>query len=167
MIARRSQSGCFVVSLLLAIVVFPRVAVAQDSAPSKTTEILIEQIAPMETVKGTLIQLGPESLRVLVGTDTWEVALANVLTIKVRGDSVKNGALIGGIIGAVWCALICGQGLDSTSDVPLVVAANAGFFALIGAGVDALSPGYTTIYRRTPTRQANTRAPTLSVRWRF
>jgi hypothetical protein len=55
-----------------------------------------------------------------------------------RNDPVWNGAVIGGLVLGIWCARVCGQGLDSSSDSLLaVVAANAGFGALIGAGVDA------------------------------
>jgi hypothetical protein len=55
-----------------------------------------------------------------------------------RYDPVWNGAVIGGLVLGIWCARICGQGLDSRQQLLPVVAANAGFGALIGAGMDAL-----------------------------
>ena len=52
-------------------------------------------------------------------------------------DSLKNGAIIGAIVMGTWCAIICGQGLDRTSQLPLAVAAGAGIGALMGAGIDS------------------------------
>lgn len=66
-------------------------------------------------------------------------------------DSLKEGAIIGAIIGAAWCLYICGQGLESTSQIPLAVAAGAGMGALLGAGIDS---GFS-------------RSPRVQFRWRF
>ena len=55
-----------------------------------------------------------------------------------RNDPVWNGAVIGALVLGIWCARVCGQGLDSPQQLLPAVAANAGFGALIGAGIDAL-----------------------------
>lgn len=63
-------------------------------------------------------------------------------------DSLKNGAIIGAIVMGAWCLVICGQGLDSTGQLPLAVAAGAGMGALLGAGIDAtLSRGHRVTFR--------------------
>jgi hypothetical protein len=64
-------------------------------------------------------------------------APANWKPKSARRDSVKNGAIIGAVIAGTYCAFVCGQGLDRSSQLPLAVAAAAGFGALIGASIDA------------------------------
>jgi hypothetical protein len=66
-------------------------------------------------------------------------------------DSLKEGAIIGALVMGAWCLLICGQGLDRPSQIPLAVAASAGMGALIGAGIDS---GFS-------------RSPRVMFRWRF
>ena len=39
-------------------------------------------------------------------------------------DSLVNGALIGAAVVGVWCAIVCGQGLDSHGQLPLAVVVN-------------------------------------------
>ena len=81
-------------------------------------------------------------------------------------DPVRNGALIGAIVGGAWCALVCGQALDDPGALPVAVTINAVFFAGIGAGIDAMIPGRNTIYRRAPP-QSVSRRPAVSYRVRF
>jgi hypothetical protein len=66
-------------------------------------------------------------------------------------DSIKEGAIIGAIVLGTWCLIICGQGLDSSGQLPLAVAASAGMGALLGAGIDS---GFS-------------RGPRVLFRWRF
>lgn len=63
-------------------------------------------------------------------------------------DSLKNGAIIGAIVMGAWCLVICGQGLDSTGQLPLTVAAGAAMDAVIGAGIDSrFSRGHRITFR--------------------
>ena len=63
-------------------------------------------------------------------------------------DSLKEGAIIGAIIVGAWCLYVCGQGLDSSGQLPLAVAAGAGMGALIGAGIDSgFSRGPRVLFR--------------------
>jgi hypothetical protein len=64
-----------------------------------------------------------------------------VLLIERKGDSLKNGAIWGIILGA-YCALVCGQGVASGREYAGVVAYN---FSLPIA-VDAVLPGRTRIW---------------------
>ena len=66
-------------------------------------------------------------------------------------DSLKNGAVIGAVVLGTWCLIVCGQGLDSSGQLPAAVAVNAGLGALIGATIDARF----------------SRGPRLRFRWRF
>jgi hypothetical protein len=68
----------------------------------------------------------------------------NVVRLEVRGDSLRNGALIGAIVALVTSPLAL-QGYDSTRqwarDLPLAIAA----YATAGAGIDALNEGWTDV----------------------
>lgn len=140
---------------------------AQERPAKLPVNVIVELVAPAEKkINGLLIDLGPESAAVVVGNDRRMFPLDGVLSIRTRGDSVKNGAIIGAVIGGVWCSIVCGQGLDNSSQVPLAVAINAGVFALIGAGIDASISGHTTIYRR-PSGRTTASRPALSFNWRF
>lgn len=66
-------------------------------------------------------------------------------------DSLKNGAVIGAVVLGTWCLIVCGQGLDSSGQLPAAVAVNAGLGALIGATIDARF----------------SRGPRVRFRWRF
>jgi hypothetical protein len=63
-------------------------------------------------------------------------------------DSLKNGAIIGAVVLGTWCAIVCGQGLDSPGKLPLAVLVAAGEGAAIGAGIDAMHSRKTGIYFR-------------------
>ena len=63
-------------------------------------------------------------------------------------DSLKNGAIIGAVVLGAWCAIICGQGLDSPGKLPLAVLVAAGEGAAIGAGIDAMHSRKMGIYFR-------------------
>jgi hypothetical protein len=152
-------------------------ASAQDTDPPQARQVIIEQREPHTKLRGTLLHLNSDRLIALIGTDRQEVPMDNVLTIKTRGDSLTNGAVAGAIVGGLVSFLFVHGELDSPSQVAAAVAINAGFYAAIGAGIDALMPGYTTIYRRPqgadpatagPTRrERSARRAALSVRWRF
>ena len=84
------------------------------------------------------------------------------------GDSLKNGAIIGAVVVGAWCALVCGQGLDSSGQIPIAVAANAGLGALIGAGIDADHRGRTLLYPRSSTvSRVRGAQASLSLRFSF
>jgi len=142
-------------------------AMAQGQAAPKSDEVVIEEAGSHTLVRGRLLELAADTVTVMVAGEQRKFALDSVLLIRKRGDSLKNGALVGAVIGAGWCAIVCGQALDSTTSVPLAVLVNGGLGALIGAGVDAAIPGFTTVYRRPSQGPGGAGAPALSMRWRF
>jgi hypothetical protein len=101
-----------------------------------------------EEISGRLLNLGPDELRLLVEGQERNILLADVAQVDRAGDSLKNGAIIGALVVGAWCALVCGQGLDSADQLPVAVAVNAGVGALIGIGIDAANQERTTVYRR-------------------
>ena len=54
-----------------------------------------------------------------------------------KPDSVVNGIVIGAIVGALWCGLVCAQGVEDPDDIPLTILAGAGMGALLGGAIDA------------------------------
>jgi hypothetical protein len=97
-------------------------------------------------ITGHLVGLEPDKVVMLVGGERREYRLDSVLRLQREGDSVLNGALIGVAVGAVLCAIVCGQGMDSDDSVGGTIIVNAGLSALIGMGIDAGHKGRTTLY---------------------
>jgi hypothetical protein len=145
--------------------VAPAVAHAQEAAPEGVDRVFVQREGPGDELRGHLLELGTETITLLVDGQRLKVPLAGVVRVDRAGDGLKNGALIGAVLGGVWCALVCGQGLEDTGALPLAVAVTALSWAGIGAGVDALIPGRTTIYRRPQTSAAG--RPVLGYRVRF
>jgi hypothetical protein len=66
------------------------------------------------------------------------------MRLDLRGDSVKNGAVIGLISGAAMGAL-ASAGCDCDAR-PVIFVMSAGIYTLVGAGIDALIPGRTQLW---------------------
>lgn len=119
-------------------------AFAQDHSK----DVWITQADSGEVLRGRMVDLSGESLSLLTADNRRiEVPLDHVLRIEARGDSVKNGALIGaavmGVLGAVGCLSVVG---DSRCVTPVVF--NTIFGGLAGAGIDAANHGRSTLYSR-------------------
>ncbi|HEX7797737.1 MAG TPA: hypothetical protein VF456_25420 [Vicinamibacterales bacterium] len=134
-------------SILAILVANPLLAQsAQTGNPSMISPVYVRNINGAE-IHGQLLQLGPDTLSLLDKGTVRDVRLADVARIESRGDSVKNGAIIGAAILGGWCALICPQGLDGyRGQFASVLAINTALGATIGAGIDAMHVGRTTIY---------------------
>jgi hypothetical protein len=131
-------------------------------APRAGEEIVVRTDTGGE-VRGRLIELSPESLAILAAGGRMDVRLDRVQRIDATRDSLANGAAIGAVGLGLWCAAICGQGLESGDRLPMAVAINAGLGALIGAGIDAAHKGRTPIY----IKPAGTGGSALQVKIRF
>lgn len=97
-------------------------------------------------IHGSLLELGPETLAILVDGARTEFPLSSVRRVEREGDSLKNGAIIGAVVLGAWCAAICGQGLNRSSQLFPAIVVNAGVGAVIGALFDADHKGRTRIY---------------------
>jgi hypothetical protein len=159
------------VSILAILVANPLLAQsAQTGNPRMISPVYVRNINGAE-IRGQLLQLGPDTLSLLDKGTVRDVRLADVARIESRGDSVKNGAIIGAAILGGWCALICPQGLDGyRGQFAYVLAINTVLGATIGAGIDAMHVGRTTIYEpaeiQSARRSKGVRA-FLSKRFRF
>ena len=102
-----------------------------------------------DVVRGRMVELSAESLTLLT-PDNRRVAvpIERVLRIEGHGDSVKNGAAIGAGVMAGLALLTCAGVGDAGGFCARAVLAQTGFGALIGAGVDALNGGRSTLYKK-------------------
>ena len=110
--------------------------------------------------QGMLISLDAVSIVIRAEDGTvrhYEVA--HVRRISKRGDSLKNGAIIGAVVGAVMGALKVSLDDGSAGEKALGFLGSTGVFALVGAGIDALIPGRTTIYQAWPAAKTGSPRP--------
>jgi hypothetical protein len=139
------------------------VAAGQRARPPRAGEEIVVRTDSGGQIHGRLIELSPESLAILTAVGRMDVPLNTLERIDATHDSLVNGAVIGGLSLGLWCAVICGQGLDSGDSLPTAVVINAGLGALIGAGIDAAHKGRTPIYIRTAGKSGSS----LQVKFRF
>ncbi|HXH23838.1 MAG TPA: hypothetical protein VNI78_01240 [Vicinamibacterales bacterium] len=114
--------------------------------------VYVRDTAGVETT-GRLVRLDPDAVVLLVDGAERRLETVRVSRIDRRGDSLRNGALIGGGVG-VGMGLLAGGLADCAADgsgdcpgmrVAMVVVSTA-VHAAIGTAVDAAVPGRTTIY---------------------
>lgn len=146
------------------LVVLPPTAYAQETMPDGVAAVFVQRADTGDELRGHVLRLEHDTMTLLVEGQRVTLPMSSVTRIDTPGDPVRNGALIGAIIGGTWCALVCGQALDSSGALPIGVVINAAFWGGIGAGIDALIPGRKTIYRRPPGASAHAR---ISYRVRF
>jgi hypothetical protein len=158
----RTRRAVLIVVLLAAV---PAHALAQETNPPHLKDVFVRSTDGVE-VRGQLLDLRPSTLSLFIDGTRRDIPLDTVDRIQTRGDSVWNGALIGAGIGAaLWGMAAAELGGEF---VPVMVGAAIGY-GLIGAGVDAMIPGRTTIYskpRPTAAGPAGKRAG-LSVKFGF
>ena len=119
-------------------------AAAQDTFK----QVWVTQSSSGEVVRGRIVDLSPESLTILTADNRRvDMPIDHVLRIEARGDSLKNGAAIGAVVLGSLVALYCGEAGGGAQCIA-GVAVDAGIGALIGAGVDALNGGRSTLYAR-------------------
>lgn len=131
-------------------------------------------------ISGKLLRLNTDSLVLLVGATEQRFDADHVRRIQKRGDSLRNGALIGAVVGAALGLLVAGisdcPGDDPGGSCPGTRAAafvgSTGVYAAIGTGIDALVVGRTTLYEAPSPPRRSERAPSsgrsainLTIRW--
>src|SRR5262245_4199999 len=135
-------------------------AAAQELPEVKTGQTVWAVMADGHEIKGKVIDFSQTSLEITHKGQSMSVPLADLERIEVR-DSVKNGAKIGAVPGAIVlgflfgaaaefsaCPLLDPRPCDSNAGAWTVVggAAGAGAGWLIGAGIDRLIPGRKVVY---------------------
>jgi len=121
-------------------------AAAQEAPPRDLARVFVQVADSGDEIAGHLVSLGASEVTLLVDGVRQDVPIESVLKVQMRGDSLRNGALIGALLGAVGFALAASE--YGNAVVPGALLGTA-VWASIGASVDALIPGRTTIYRKT------------------
>jgi hypothetical protein len=96
---------------------------------------------------GQLRSIDPDSLRLLVADQEVVLRRDAIVRLERRGDSLKNGFLIGLAIGLVPAAFAIGE-VEGGGNVAAAIVLGSGFYGLIGMGIDAMNKGWTTVYER-------------------
>jgi hypothetical protein len=158
------------VALLIA-ALSPGVASAQEAASnwpglvsSQLSTVYVLDNTGAET-SGKLLRLNPDSIVLLVDGAERRFETARVARIQKRGDSLRNGAIIGAVVGVAMGILTAGIS-DCPGDHPgggcpgsraALFLVSTGVYSAIGVGIDALIPGRTTLYEAS-------KAPTAAAR---
>lgn len=98
------------------------------------------------THRGLLTAMDSGDLVVSTAGGEVRVPIASARRIARRGDSVKEGALFGLAYGLL-AMRYAGQGAETSGDAVIVSVMAPVMCTLIGAGLDALVNGWTTVYR--------------------
>lgn len=127
--------------------------------PGQTTTVDLERVRTAllkevrvtitsgERLMGVLQSADNETFTVLTANGTVALPPAGVRKIERPGDSVKNGFIIGALVGIAYGAVMYSIFRDETENPAAAFAVGTGMFGLIGAGIDALHKGWTTVYR--------------------
>jgi hypothetical protein len=138
-----------VLALVLPAAVHAQVGTAASLMPLRNSEeVIVTQSASAQELRGFLVELSSTTLAMLVDGKRVEVPMEGVLRIDGRNDSVKNGAAIGASVMGGLSALVCAQEYVGGALCVTNAIMYVGLGALVGAGVDALHKGRTTIYSK-------------------
>jgi hypothetical protein len=149
-------------------------------ASSRLSTVYVRDDSGVET-SGRLLRLNRDSLVLLVEGAERQFEAAHVTRIQQRGDSLRNGAIIGAIVGVALGIVTAGFS-DCPGDHPggscpgsraALLLVSTGVYAGIGTGIDALIPGRTTLYEAASAGRQGPASPAfhgraavhLSVRW--
>ena len=136
---------------------------AQEPAPQATWapdiggEVRVTRRDGVKTT-GQFRSLDAETVRLLVADQETAVSRDDITRIERRGDSIKNGFLIGAAVGLIPSALVLSEVEAGGGDVAAALVIGVGVYGLIGAGIDALHKGWTTVYEANhPSKSARRR----------
>lgn len=143
---------CLTINLLL---LAPSALLAQaDTAPGGVAwwkESYIRLLGEDAERRGRIVGMGDGRVTQVADGRSVEFDLAAVERIQVEGDRVGDGALKGaGVAFTLLCLRVCGQGLFSSPEGRGFVVGSLLYGSLIGAGVDAMFKGRTTVYPSSP-----------------
>jgi hypothetical protein len=98
--------------------------------------------------RGRLIELDRDRLALTTSEGPRSFTIDEVRTIERRGDSLKNGAIIGALVG-ILPAILSVQGSSgdlSAGETALWVLGGVAVYSAIGVAIDAMIVGRTTVY---------------------
>lgn len=114
-------------------------------APRIGGEIRVSGDGGTRTV-GRFRGIDADTVRLLVGDSEVAVGRARIVRIEGRGDSLRNGFIIGAVIGILPVAFASGEIEAGGGNQAVAVMAGIGVYGLVGAGIDATRQGWTSVY---------------------
>lgn len=123
--------------------------------------VIVTDSTGQETI-GRLVSWTPGSIVIKSKGADRTYAAGEVVRVDLRDDSLRNGFLIGAVLGALpW---IIG-GCDCTGAQTAAMVAAIGVYGAVGAGIDALIPGRSPLWNSgAPAKSARRFNVTLSPR---
>ena len=123
---------------------------------------------------GKFLRLNPDSIVLLVEGAERQFETARVARIQKRGDSLRNGAIIGAVVGVALGILTAGiadcpgerTGDGCAGSRAALLLVSTGFYSAVGTGIDALIPGRTTLYEAPKAPSAADRGGSAPVAFR-
>jgi hypothetical protein len=118
--------------------------------------------------RGRFVRFDGQELVMSVGEDERGYKRDVIARIERSGDSLKNGAIAGAIVGGLMGLLAASLQAEDLGQWIKGVAISTGFYTAIGTGVDAAVQGRTRVYQSwpaAPVRQQPRAALAFSVRW--
>ena len=101
------------------------------------------QDSPVE-LRGRVIDLSRDRLALLIDGSRRDLPLDRVVRIQVDGDPVRDGAIIGAIIGGALSLAALRRAGASTAIAFTTM--NVAVWAALGTAIDAMIPGRRTVY---------------------
>jgi hypothetical protein len=128
---------------------------AERAAPAPEFPVLLPKLAEVyvtdhegRVTRGRLIELDRHRLALTTSEGPRSFTVNDVRKIERRGDSLKNGAIIGALVG-ILPAILSLQGSSgdlSAGETALWVLGGVAVYSALGVAVDALIVGRTTVY---------------------
>ena len=150
------------------LVLLPVVCLAAFASPAlaqeKPRQVWVTHADSGGTVTGRIVELSKDSLALLTPENQRvDLPIDRILRIEAKGDSLKNGAIIGAaVMGALTFAACANL---SAGDCARIAPFEIGLGALVGTAIDAMNGGRSVIYSR-PAR-AQTAGPTAGVQFKL
>jgi hypothetical protein len=166
--------------VVLVALLLPSLAYAQAPVPAAPPAALSRSLPTVflsdnqgAETKGKLVRLDTREAVLVIDNQERRFDLANVRSIQKRGDSLKNGAIAGALVG-VLAAVLAGA-LESCEPPqceqtisPVALAIGGGLvYGAIGAGIDALIQGRTTLYQAPIVTAPALRSAAITLRLRW
>ena len=154
------MSNAIRLTALAALLFTPAIARAQDALgvwrglePASLDTVYVTDDAGRRT-EGKLLRLDPDALVMLVDGAEQRFDKSRVLRIDKRGDSLKNGALIGAALGVLFGGIAAGisdcpgddPGGDCTGFKVAGFASALGIYTALGTAIDAMVVGRTRVF---------------------
>jgi hypothetical protein len=116
--------------------------------PAGAQTVYVTEASGKET-KGRIVNWTGSTIVLQTGTTTRSFAEGEAIRVDLKGDSLKNGALIGAGVGAVMGGLGSSFGdCEGCGGVRVtIVLVSIAFYSAIGTALDALIPGRTPLWR--------------------